>query len=149
MARDAGLEARITDAARSVPGARAVWLFGSRASGRQRPDSDVDVASSLEPELGAEARALARSRLSGAVTEELGPLGDSLDLVDLEEASATLAFRVIRDGLCLHASDRGARLAFEVRIARRYDDEAHLRRPIRRAAIRAGRRMGALADGRR
>jgi predicted nucleotidyltransferase len=31
---------------------RQLWLFGSRATGRSRPDSDIDVAVSLMPPIG-------------------------------------------------------------------------------------------------
>ena len=31
---------------------RQLWLFGSRATGRSRPDSDVDLAVSLMPPVG-------------------------------------------------------------------------------------------------
>jgi len=33
---------------------RELWLFGSRATGRSRPDSDVDIAIALMPAVGDE-----------------------------------------------------------------------------------------------
>jgi len=49
----AGIENNITDSiaqwAAERPEVRRVWIFGSRAKGTHRPDSDIDIAVELEP----------------------------------------------------------------------------------------------------
>jgi uncharacterized protein len=40
--------------AESVPRVRRVWVFGSRAEGKPRPDSDIDIAVELEPVVDSE-----------------------------------------------------------------------------------------------
>jgi predicted nucleotidyltransferase len=59
-------------------GAREVYLFGSLAKGKERPDSDIDLAvSGLPPE-----------RFIKAMAKAMGAIGQEFDLVDLDEDSA-------------------------------------------------------------
>lgn len=129
----------------SVPGVQLGYLFGSRARGEARPDSDVDVAVVVDP--AAREQHLREAR--EALARQLGPLGDAVDLLELDRAGGTIAFRVIRDGQCLLARDPAARIRLEAWIARRYDDEAPTRALFRSAAIRVGRALGEAAGDRR
>lgn len=62
----------------------AAWLFGSRATGRARPESDVDVAVLFPRALSAFDAALRR----GIVADELrGLLGLPVDVVDIERVA--------------------------------------------------------------
>lgn len=71
-------------------------LFGSRARGRFRPDSDVDVAY-----LGRDVDPLELAyHLSLAAHLEI-------DLVDLSNAGYPLKNAVLRDGVVLHQGERG------------------------------------------
>lgn len=72
-------------------------LFGSRARGRARPDSDVDLAVEAP---GVDLWTLAAD-LSQAV-------GLEVDVVDLREAGYPLLKSVLRDGLPVHQGQRGA-----------------------------------------
>ena len=77
---DTDLHARIEQAARVLIalGAREVYVFGSAATGRVRPGSDVDLAvSGLPP--GVFFRAMSRAE---------DALGRALDLIDLDEENA-------------------------------------------------------------
>ncbi len=77
---------------------KLVLLFGSRARGASRPDSDVDLA----VEAGAEVDLLALgSMLSQAV-------GHEVDVVSLENAGVPLLEEVIRDGVVVHEGVAGA-----------------------------------------
>ena len=76
------------------PGLEAVWLFGSRAMGRQQPGSDIDLC--------LEGSALShgdRLRLMAAVDELLLPW--HVDLVLRQELPAELEAHVQRMGRCL------------------------------------------------
>ena len=88
---------RIRERLAGWPGLRVALLFGSRARGTGRHDSDVDIA------------------VAGTTLDllELGArLGDALDLtvdvVDLADASIPLVEHVIRDGLVVHEGYPGA-----------------------------------------
>lgn len=92
----AKLQARIRELLAGRADVRVAVLFGSRARGMGRPDSDVDLAVEA-PEvdlltLGAE-------------------LGAALDLevevVDLADATIPLLEHVVRDGIVVHEGRRG------------------------------------------
>ncbi len=76
---------------------RLAMLFGSRARGCARPESDVDVAVEAP---GVDLWTLAAD-LSQAV-------GLEVDVVDLREAGYPLLKAVLRDGLLIHQGRKGA-----------------------------------------
>lgn len=94
-------------------------LFGSRVSGRPRPDSDWDVAVYLDPGLDARQRFALRCRLA-AELEDLGPI----DLVVLNDATGLLGDRALR-GEKLLVRDRAALVRYTVRTLGRADDERY------------------------
>ena len=107
------------------------YLFGSQATGRAGPRSDVDVGVLLS---GDEAtRRQAHGELMDALVRRLGT--EAIDLVDLREAPIPLRYRVIRDGQLLHSSDEKARQRFETDTVMRYLDF----KPIRDQAFRTAR----------
>jgi polymorphic toxin system nucleotidyltransferase-like protein len=79
-------------------------LFGSRARGRARPDSDADVAV-----LGNDLDLLALAAdLSGAAKVEV-------DVVSLEDPGYPLLNALLRDSLVLHEGKRGAAAEWRTR----------------------------------
>ncbi len=92
-----------------APAAIAVYLFGSAASGTNRPDSDVDVAILLTESLDPVTRFDMQERLASV-------LARPVDLVDLRSASTVMAMQVITTGRVLHESDPSARGLFEDRV---------------------------------
>lgn len=72
------------------PGLRVLVLFGSRATGDARPDSDWDFAYLAAPEMD-------RESLRMALADALGVASEAVDLVDLSRASAVLRYEVARD----------------------------------------------------
>lgn len=123
------------------PGVALAYLFGSRARGTARPDSDLDLAVLWDATLESRERAEREGELRSALVGALGPLGERADLLDLAAAGSAVAFRVIREGRLLACADDRARVAFVARVARRYDDEAPHRALFRAAARRVGQKM--------
>ena len=125
------------------------YLFGSRAAGRARPDSDLDVAVSFTAGLDSAQRAERTLDVIAALGRELGALGERVDLLDLDldRVSSAVAYHVIRHGRRVLDRDPAARVHLEATIARRYDDDRPRRELVRQAAIAAGQRMRQAVDG--
>lgn len=127
--RDTTVEERLRAELRRAPDeVLAVYLFGSRARGTARADSDVDLGLLLayipEPSL---------TGLAATLADALdAQLGLEVDVVVLNTAAPDLTHRVFRDGVLLLDRDRGARIRFEVQARNAYLDLAPLRRLYRR-----------------
>ncbi len=96
----------------------AAFIFGSVARGQTNVLSDVDIAVLLydsdppplmyKPEL---------------LTEMMSALGrDDVDLVVLNEASAFLQHRILKEGICVFERDNHTRPDFQARAYSRYFD---------------------------
>lgn len=96
------------------------YLFGSMARGTQRPGSDRDVAVLVAGGADPHQRQL---DLSAA-------LGEGVDVVVLNVAPVTLAYRVVRDGVLLVCRDETARVRHRAETISRYLDTAPLRRAL-------------------
>ena len=119
---------------RDPRGALTVYLFGSRARGTERRDSDVDVGILFEKVPGADFDSLPLGLEANLVRE----LGLPVQIVPLNRAPADLVHRVLRDGRLLLDRDRSRRIAFEVRRRNEYFDLQPILREYRR-----GRKRGA------
>lgn len=123
------LDAKLTAFFDAAPhGAVAVYVFGSVARGDDDESSDLDVAVLFDepPE----------ARLTGGRLSIEGELERTLrrpvDVVVLNEASADLVHRILRDGRIVLDRDRAARLRFEVQRRNEYFDLEPIRRAYRR-----------------
>jgi hypothetical protein len=101
------------------------YLFGSQARGTAGPLSDVDVAVLLPVEADVGRRQL---ELIAAVADVVGL--DSAEVVVLNNAPATLGYRVLRDGHLLLSRDDRARVRHYVRTVDRYLDMGPMRRTL-------------------
>jgi uncharacterized protein len=145
----AAVETRIAAALQPFTHIVAAYLFGSRATGRARPDSDLDVALVFRAGQSPEQRAELILDVIAAFGRELGALGERADVLDLDldRVSSTIAFHVIRDGRRVLDRDPAARVHLEATIARRYDDDRPRRELMRQAAVAAAERMRRAVDG--
>jgi predicted nucleotidyltransferase len=92
-------------------------VFGSNARRAARPESDVDIAIELRPTASRDVHALGSlaARLESAA-------GRRVDLVLLDEAPASLAYRIFRDGRVLVEHDHRVMVARKARAMLAYLD---------------------------
>lgn len=100
------------------PRVRTAYLFGSRARGEGRVGSDVDLAVIFDR---AQPRTLMGLPAELAATAG-ARLGLTVDVIDLDRASADLVHRVLRDGVLVLDRDPQARVRFEVHRRNQYFD---------------------------
>ena len=100
---DRQLLARLTRALSPREEILEAYLFGSRARGRARRDSDVDVAVYVDE---ARVRASAWGYRADLTTDLMVALGtNDVDVVVLNRASILLYHRVLRDGVRVLSRD--------------------------------------------
>jgi len=124
-----GAVGALADRLAEHPGIEFALLFGSRASGSPRPDSDWDVAVYLTDELDAYRRFKIRLRLLAELAD-LGPI----DLVVLNDAPPFLAHQALL-GQRLLIRNRQAWVRFFVRTIAMSEDERPYRDLHRRARL--------------
>lgn len=100
---------------RRYPEVEAVYLFGSRASGRTHPGSDIDLA--IVPADGAPEQ----QRLS--ILADLTRAGfDDVDLVFLDGEDLVLAYEAVRPNQVVYRTEAFDRGAYYSRVVRMYLD---------------------------
>lgn len=119
---DERIEKGIAQGLAALPEIRLAYVFGSRARGDARQDSDLDLGvlvDHLEPGL----------KLYGRVAEACSGWfpAEHLHIVVLNGAPPLLRHRVIRDGRCLYARDEATRVYWEVATLQEYFDTARWR----------------------
>ena len=124
MATVASIRESMANVGAEIPDLELIVLFGSAASGRARPRSDVDVA--VLNRGGADLDALFLALAPRLKT-------DRLDLVDLRRAGPLLAFEVARSGVVLFERSPGVFRQFQSLASRRYADTKKLRDAQRRS----------------
>ncbi len=118
------LEGRLRAALQRQPDVLVAYLFGSRTRGSAGALSDVDVAVLLRDDASRDlARRLALIRDLAAASGR-----DDVDLVILNEAPVSLAYRVLREGRLLLSRDEVARVRHRARTVDRYLDMEPFRR---------------------
>jgi len=91
----------------SRPDLDAAWLFGSRATGRARPDSDVDVAVLFARSVSAPDAAFRRGRIADDLA---GDTGLPVDVVDIERIAPITFGLLYPDARLLMGHDRAHRI---------------------------------------
>jgi len=89
------------------------YLFGSRASGHERPDSDFDIAIYPSDRFIKNYDELAKlsllSKLELNLEKALGT--EKIDLIDLSNATPLLRFKVIKSGVLIFEKDKLERVS--------------------------------------
>jgi predicted nucleotidyltransferase len=108
-------------------------VFGSRARGRERPDSDLDVAVLPAEEERVDRRKL-QARLASALSE-LAPEG-RVDVIFLDEAPELLRQRIMEGGSVVICDDPKEWRDLRVATMREHADREYYRRLLREAQQR-------------
>jgi predicted nucleotidyltransferase len=111
---------RLASALARLPDVRLAFLFGSRARGSARGDSDFDIAILVDPRTAGEERGRTIRRLAGQLGREVA--SERIDLVILNDAPSLLRHRVLRDGVVLFQRSPEERVRFATRAIRDYQD---------------------------
>jgi len=112
-------------------------VFGSRARGAAHAESDLDVAVGLAPGVRLETH-----QLGDLVSTLEGATGQTIDLVLLDEAPPSVAYRVFREGRVVLDRDHSAFVERKTRAILEYLDF----RPLQEIAVRGV--LAAAAHGR-
>lgn len=108
-----------TAAALCAAGVSVAYLFGSRARGEARQDSDADVAVLLR-DPAATVSVLDEAALAATFADALGV--ETVDLTLVDQAPLELRARVVREGRLLLGRDEPRRVRFEVDTQSRWFD---------------------------
>jgi predicted nucleotidyltransferase len=109
-----------------VPSAKAVWLFGSAASGRWHAGSDIDLAVQTKGPWTATERFDATQMLSQR-------LGLDVDLLDFQRLDTVMQVQILDTGRLLMARDPVALLQYAGFLHTEYQHMQRWRQPIMRA----------------
>jgi predicted nucleotidyltransferase len=141
---DGMLVQRLRDAAPDALAALPVvfaYLFGSRAAGRPRPDSDIDVAVLHDGTVAEDETLRTVHRCADSLAAASGVTG--LEVVALNGAPLRFVGRILRQRVVIFSRDEPARVAYESLHARMADDVEMWAAPMDRellAATAQGRR---------
>jgi predicted nucleotidyltransferase len=130
---DQALLDRVCRRLEQEPRLDAAWLFGSRATGRQREDSDVDIAVLFGRAVPSFDATLVRGRLADDLR---GSLPLEVDVVDIARIAPVTFAILFRDARLLLDRDPGHRLDACCRqLAMWHDMQPHY--ALQRDALRA------------
>ncbi len=129
------LEAVILLLKQNIDDLQGIYLFGSQASGRSRPDSDIDIA------------VLAKTKVDPVrrweIAAECGiAIQRDIDLIDLRTATTVLQYQVITEGKRIYTIDEYSCDVFENYIMSEYLDFQTFLQPL----IDAIRKRGSIYD---
>ncbi|MGI6453184.1 MAG: type VII toxin-antitoxin system MntA family adenylyltransferase antitoxin [Syntrophomonadaceae bacterium] len=97
----------------------AAWVFGSVATGKDRPDSDIDIAVLFIEGLDKHIRFDMRLAIAAELTDLTGR---QVDVIDMQAAPLLLQHQVRRFGYLLFEKDHAYRVDFDVKSRREFLD---------------------------
>jgi predicted nucleotidyltransferase len=136
-----GLGEQIAQVLAPLTSVRVAWFFGSRAKGRHRPDSDLDLLVAYDHQLNGAAREQLRRRIVYELAGVLGRVGERADIADVRDVDSAVAFAAVAEGELVLERSKAERVATQVYVWKRYDDDVHRRDLFRKAALAAVERM--------
>lgn len=116
---------------RVLPDVQLLYVFGSRARGMARAESDLDLAIWVGPRIDSMQLYRAKQTLEVALDVDV-------DLVDLAAANTVLRLEVVRDGKLLHQHGDEQAIAFEARVLGDYAELMDATREIRESIRKRG-----------
>ncbi len=136
LAMNGAIETLIIDTILAhYPAAQGIYLFGSYATGDERPDSDMDVALLLPHEQAKKEQDLALSQCKFELEEALNK---EVDLLNARRVSTVFQKEIIR-GKLIHCADRYAVDEFEMLVISYYQKLNEERKEILESFHRTGR----------
>ncbi|OXM14096.1 type VII toxin-antitoxin system MntA family adenylyltransferase antitoxin [Paenibacillus herberti] len=108
-----------------------IMLFGSAAAGRERPDSDIDIAYLGDVVISPYARFMLAQKLADLLKREV-------DLIDLFQASTVMQMQILSTGRVLHCGDERRKALFEMQVYKMYAKLNEERAPILQAIKERG-----------
>ncbi|TRT90339.1 MAG: nucleotidyltransferase domain-containing protein [Microcystis aeruginosa Ma_AC_P_19900807_S299] len=122
---------KITAIVEKIPNLKLLILFGSRACGEHKPDSDWDLAISYdETNRQTGIKEISNDYLTYlSILSELFEINrDLIDLIELDRCSPLMKYQVARDGKLIYEKNTGDFLKFRVRAWKEYADTAKFRK---------------------
>ncbi len=116
---------KISEILHNQPDVQFAYLFGSQATGKVTPMSDVDFALIFQDELSARERLRLRLHVMALFSEVLQR--NDIDVADLNEADEVLRYQVLKHGRLIFCRDKAAQIEFFVRTLHEYFDTQPLR----------------------
>ncbi len=110
----------VADVCKGFPEIRAAFLFGSTATDKRKPDSDIDVAVLVAPE---HEETFSQIPIISELEDELER---PVDVVVLNRCGEIVKFHVRRDGWLVLDRDPGYRKSFEIRGRKMWEDWLYL-----------------------
>lgn len=111
-------------------GVGVLYLYGSRAQGTARVDSDYDVGIVFTDPANASTDINSYNKLYDVLSDAFPDTrkGPKLDIALLQRANAKLQLDAINHGLVLFESNPRVRADYEESVIKRYDDYQYLQR---------------------
>jgi predicted nucleotidyltransferase len=108
------------------PEVLAAYLFGSTASGRTHPGSDIDIGLLIDRQRIRRSSLQYRLRIMADLGSALGR--SDVDVVLMDDAPPALAQNIIAKGILVSERSHSARVAFQVRALNFFMDTEPMRR---------------------
>ncbi|NCR54787.1 MAG: nucleotidyltransferase domain-containing protein [Microcystis aeruginosa L211-07] len=121
---------KITAIVEKLPNLKLLILFGSRARGEHKPDSDWDFAVLYE-ERSDRKDISSLLKIYTLLEQALEIPDDKIDVVDLKECSPILAHYVARDGQLLYERETGLFEVFKEKFLMNPEESKALYRQLR------------------
>lgn len=132
MITDSDILAAVREA---LPGVRRVYLFGSRATGEEWPDSDLDLAVVLDGPADPVSLWMAGEDIASRLDVDV-------DLINLLAADTVLKHQIVTNGKLLFANDPVEAERYEIFILNDMMELNEARRPLIADIMREGRLNG-------